>query len=121
MMGYVQIDISDADCYIYDSTKKFMLPSNARFEWQKCIFFLLGNYQFRSSGVLPNHVYYRDRGNKRAIYDLLWKTVIKSARTQHVEAGQQVDWPCASLHSLQIKSVETTMCNDRLSNSEWVC
>ena len=82
---------------------------------------LLGNYQFGSSGVLPNHVYYRDRGNKRAIYNLHWKTVIKSARTQHVEAGQQVDWPCASLHSLQMKSVETTMCNDRLSNSEWVC
>ena len=39
-MGYVQIDISDADCFIYDPTKKFMLPSNARFEWQKCIFFL---------------------------------------------------------------------------------
>lgn len=40
MMGYVQIDISDAACFIYDSTKKFMLPSNARFEWRNGIFFL---------------------------------------------------------------------------------
>ena len=67
-----QIDISDADCFIYDSTRKYIYSqATLALNGGNAIFFLsfLRNHQFRPSGVLPNHVYYRqDGGAEREIH-----------------------------------------------------